>query len=78
MGQELPADGKARTRDRFESELFQSETGSNVCALRFLGRILKRAWADIVKASNTSVNTRANKIDKLTGGMGDQINMGSS
>ncbi|MCY3748357.1 MAG: hypothetical protein OXG64_03585 [Chloroflexi bacterium] len=46
--------------------------------LRFVGRILKRAWADIVKASNTSANTRANKIDKLTGGMGDQINMGSS
>ena len=46
--------------------------------LRFVGRILKRAWADIVKASNTSANTRANKIDKLTSGMGDQINMGSS
>ncbi len=42
--------------------------------LRFMGRILKRAGADIVKALDTSVNTRANKIDKLTGGMGDHMN----
>ena len=43
--------------------------------LRFLGRILKLARADIVNALNTSANTRANKIDKLTGGMGDHMNV---
>lgn len=68
VGQELPAGGKARSRDRFGSELFQSEIGLDMRVLRFLRRILKRAGADIVKAMNTSVNRRANKIDELTGG----------
>ena len=36
--------------------------------LRFLGRILKRALADIGKAANESAGTGSNKVDKLHGG----------
>lgn len=36
--------------------------------LRFVGRILKRALADIGRTANQTANTGANRIDKFTGG----------
>ncbi len=36
--------------------------------LRFLGRVLKRALADIGKAANDTAGSGSNKIDKLHGG----------
>ena len=36
--------------------------------LRFLGRIVKRAFADIGKAANDTADSGSNRIDKFTGG----------
>ena len=52
----------------FWCEVFRSEIGLNMRVLRFLGRILKRALADIGKAANDTAGSGSNKIDKLHGG----------
>ena len=38
--------------------------------LRFLARMLKRAFADIGKAANDTAGSGSNKVDKLHGGDG--------
>ena len=67
-GRRMPVGCDSAPHDRFGREVLQFETGWNMRILRFLGRILKRALADISKSANQTANTGSNRIDKFTGG----------